>query len=66
MTVDHAVTAWESMLADAYVTGPAVSRRTALRGHAIGAVRITVLLVLAALAILVLLPALASQAAIAG
>ena len=67
MTVDPAVTAWESMLTDANGSAPAVSRPSTLRGHAVVVLRTTVLLVLAALAILVLLPAaLAAQAAFAG
>ena len=66
MTVDQAVTAWESMLIDANGTAPAVSHSRALRGHAVVALRTTALLILAALAILVLLPALAAQAAFAG
>lgn len=67
MTVDPAVTAWESMLTDANGSVPAVSRPSTLRGQAVVVLRTTVLLVLAALAILVLLPAaLAAQAAFAG
>ena len=67
MTVDQAVSAWESMLTDANVTEPAPSRSGLLRGHAVVALRTTVLLILAALAILVLLPAaLAAQATLAG
>jgi len=67
MTVDQAATAWESMLTDANVTEPAPSRSGALRSHAIFALRTTVFLILAALAILVLLPAaLAAQATLAG
>jgi hypothetical protein len=67
MTVDQAFTAWESMLTDANVTDPAPSRSGPLRGHAVGALRTSVLLLLAALAILVLLPAaLAAQASLPG
>jgi hypothetical protein len=67
MTVDQAFSAWESMLTDANVTEPASSRSGPLRGHAVVALRTTVLVVLAALAILVLLPAaLAAQATLAG
>lgn len=66
MTVDQAITAWDAMLIDANPTATPISRRAALRGQAIGAIRTTVLLVLAALAILVLLPALAAQAAFGG
>lgn len=66
MTVDQAVTAWDTMLTDANGTAPAVSRRDTLRGQALMALRTTVFLILAALAILVLLPALAAQAASAG
>jgi hypothetical protein len=67
MTVDQALTAWESMLTDANVAEPAPSRSGALRGNAILALRTTVSLILAALAILVLLPAaLAAQATLAG
>ena len=67
MTVDQAVTAWESMLTDANGTARAVSRRHALRGHGVVALRTTLLLIVASLAILVLLPAaLAAQAAFAG
>jgi hypothetical protein len=67
MTVDQAATAWESMLTDANVTEPASSRSGPLRGHAVVALRTTVFLLLAALAILVLLPAaLAAQASLPG
>ena len=67
MTVDQAATAWEAMLTDANVTEPAPSRSGALRGTAIFALRTTVFLVLAALAILVLLPAaLSAQATLTG
>ena len=67
MTVDQAATAWESMLTDANDAAPAVGRRRTLRGHAVVALRTTALLILAALAILVLLPAaLAAQATLAG
>lgn len=66
MTLDPAVTAWESMLSDANVAPPAIRRPSALGGHAILALRTTGLLLLAALAILVLLPALAAQASFAG
>jgi hypothetical protein len=67
MTVDQAATAWESMLTDANVSDPAPSRSRALRSHATFALRTTAFLLLAALAILVLLPAaLAAQAAFAG
>ena len=66
MTVDQATAAWESMLAIANDDTPATTR-TALRRPAIVAIRTTVLLILAALAILVLLPAaLVAQAAFAG
>lgn len=67
MTVDHAVNAWDSMLTNTFGSAAAVSRRQALRGHAIVVLRTTGLLVIAALAILVLLPAaLAAQGAHAG
>jgi len=67
MTVDQAVTAWESMLAAANDLAPAASRRRRVGRHAAGVVRTSVLLMLASLAILVLLPAaLAAQAAFAG
>jgi hypothetical protein len=67
MTVDQALTAWESMLTDANVTEAASSRSGLLRGHAGVVLRTTVRLILAALAILVLLPAaLAAQASLAG
>jgi hypothetical protein len=67
LTVDKAITAWESMLADANAVPPPPSRWSANRGHALVALRMTALLVLAALAILVLLPAaLAAQLAFAG
>jgi hypothetical protein len=67
MTVDQAATAWEAMLTDANVTEPAPSRAGALRGQALFALRTTAFLILAALAILVLLPAaLAAQATLAG
>lgn len=57
MTVDQAVTAWESMLTDANGTTPADPRPSSRRDLTIVALRTTVLLILAALAILVLLPA---------
>ena len=63
MTTDQAATAWESMLIDANGTAPAVSGRGTLRAHGVATLRTTVLLVLAAVLILVLLPALAAQAA---
>jgi hypothetical protein len=67
MTVDQAATAWESMLCDANVTGPPPRRSGPLRGHAVVAMRTTVFVILAALAILVLLPAaLTAQASLAG
>ena len=67
MTVDQAATAWEAMLDDANSTEPARGRSTSVRGHAVVALRTTGLLILAALAILVLLPAaLAAQAPFAG
>jgi hypothetical protein len=67
MTVDQAATAWETMLTSANGTAPAASRRPTLGGHAMVVLRTTVLLILAALAILVLLPAaIAAQTAFAG
>ena len=67
MTVDQAATAWEAMLDDANSTEPARGRSRPMRGHAVVALRTTGLLILAALAILVLLPAaLAAQAPFAG
>ena len=67
MTVDQAVTAWESMLAAANNLAPVASRRRTGVRHAAVVVRTSVLLILASLAILVLLPAaLAAQAAFAG
>ena len=66
MTVDQAVSAWESMLTDANGTAPAASRPSTLLAHAVVALRTIALLILAALAILVLLPALAASAASAG
>lgn len=66
MTVDQATAAWESMLTEANGDAPAVARSGAVRSPAIVAIRTAVLLVLAALAILVLLPAaLVAQAAFA-
>jgi hypothetical protein len=66
MTVDQAVTAWETMLTDANETAPAVRRRRAARTSAIVVLRTTALLIIAALAILVLLPAvLTAQSALA-
>ena len=67
MTVDQAVSAWESMLTDANETAPAVRRRRALRSGAAVALRTAALVIVAALAILVLLPAaLTAQAAVGG
>lgn len=67
MTVDQAVTAWESMLTDANGAAPAATPQSASQGNAVVALRTTALLILAALAILVLLPAaLAAQAVVAG
>jgi hypothetical protein len=57
MTVDQARTAWESMLIDANGTTPADPRPSGRRDLAVFALRTTVLLTLAMLAILVLLPA---------
>ena len=57
MTEDQAVSAWESMLIDANGTTPADPRPSGRRDLAVFALRTTVLLILAALAILVLLPA---------
>lgn len=66
MAVDQAVTAWESMLTDANGITPAVRRPGSRRDLAVVAFRTIVLLILAALAILVLLPAaLAAQTAFA-
>jgi hypothetical protein len=63
--VDQAVSAWEAMLTDAN-DAAAGGRRGTLRGHTVAALRTTVLLILAAVAILVLLPAaLVAQAAFA-
>lgn len=53
--MDQAVTAWEPMLIDANGVVPAAARPRTFRGHAVVALRTTVLLFLAALAILVLL-----------
>jgi hypothetical protein len=57
LTVDQALIAWESMLSDANQTMPAVGRGVTLRRLAFSALRTTMLLILVALAILVLLPA---------
>lgn len=57
MTVDQANTAWESMLTEANGTAPAAGPSSTLWAHAIVALRTTAFLVLAAVAILVLLPA---------
>jgi len=67
MTVDQARSAWESMLADAH-DSPAPDRgRRALRGPLVVVLRTSILLVIAALAILVLLPAvIAAQGARVG
>lgn len=67
MSVDRAVTAWDTMLIDANGTTPAVTRPSRRRDLAIVALRTIVLLIVAALAILVLLPAaLSAQTAFAG
>ena len=67
MTVDQAGIAWESMLVDANDTPPPASRRRSVGRHVIVALRTAAFLILAALAILVLLPAaLAAQAAFVG
>jgi hypothetical protein len=66
MTVDQAMTAWESMLTDANGTAAAAARPTTVRGYAIVAFRTAVLLILAALAILVLLPAALAAQAVSG
>jgi len=67
MTVDQAVTAWESMLTDANESPPAVRRRRAVRSGAAITLRTAALVFVAALAILVLLPAaLTVQAAVGG
>lgn len=67
MTVVQAASTWAYMLADANVTAVAVARRHALRSQAVDVLRTTVLLVVAALAILVLLPAaIAAQGAYVG
>jgi len=66
MTVDQAVSAWDSMLTDANGTASAVRRRRAVRTGAVVAARTIALLIIATLAILVLLPAaLSAQAATA-
>jgi hypothetical protein len=63
---DPAVSAWESMLIETHGTADAVSRRDSLHGPVIVALRTIAFLLIAALAILVLLPAaLTAQAAIA-
>jgi hypothetical protein len=67
MSVDRADTAWESMLIDANGITPADPRPSGHRDLAVVAFRTTVLLILAALAILVLLPAvLTAQTAFSG
>ncbi|MBI2780860.1 MAG: hypothetical protein HYX55_03555 [Chloroflexi bacterium] len=67
MTVDQTTTAWEAMLEDANAAKPAETRPSAQRSPMVVALRTTVLLVLATLAILVLLPALvAAQATFVG
>lgn len=67
MSVDRAVTAWETMLTDANGITPAVTRPSSRRDLAIVSLRTIVLLIVAALAILVLLPAaLSAQTAFAG
>lgn len=64
MTLEQATSAWESMLTDANSDEAAFTHRSGVRGHAIVAFRTIALLILAALAILVLLPAaLVAQAA---
>ena len=57
MPVDQAVTAWETMLTDANGITPVDPRPSSRRDLTVVALRTTVLLILAALAILVLLPA---------
>jgi hypothetical protein len=67
MTVDQAGIAWEAMLVDANDSPRPATRRRSLGRHVMVALRTTALLILAALAILVLLPAaLVAQAAFAG
>lgn len=67
MTLDQAAAAWETMLNDANSVAPVNSRPGTLRSPMVVALRTTVLLILASLAILVLLPAaLAAQAAFTG
>ncbi len=64
MTVEHAASAWETMLTEANGTSAAASSRSALQRSVIGALRTISFLLLATLAILVLLPAaLTAQAA---
>lgn len=65
--MDQATAAWESMLTDANGNEPMIATHGTVRGNAVVALRTIVLLILAALAILVLLPAaLVAQAAFAG
>jgi hypothetical protein len=67
MTMDRAVTAWESTLTAETGSARPASRRSIWSGHLVAVLRTTVLLVIATLAILVLLPAaIAAQAAFAG
>lgn len=70
MAVDQGTSAWEAMLIDANPTAPAVGLSSTPRNYLVVALRTTGLLVLAAISILVLLPAalaaVAAQAAVAG
>ena len=67
MAIDQAIGAWEAMELEANEITPATGRRQAGIGLAVAFTRTTVLLVLAALSILVLLPAvLAAQVALLG
>ena len=66
MTIDRAVSAWEAMLNETNDTAEAVSPRSAFRERGVVALRMIAFLFIAALAILVLLPAaLTAQAAMA-
>lgn len=67
MTVDQAAAAWATMLVDANGADLAERRPSSLRSPMVVALRTTILLILASLAILVLLPAaLAAQSAFSG
>jgi len=67
MIVDRTVSAWDSMLNDAYDSAPAARPRRAVWSGVVVVLRTTSLLIVAALVILVLLPAvLTAQASVPG